>query len=300
MTVKKIFTLCCWLFFLHKVPAQNDSTSVFAQQKLVWAATGVGFSIGFTGLYQAWYKPYAREGFSFFDDSNEWLGMDKIGHFGTSWFLHSTLADLAANNHFSRKQANRYGAISATAFMSAIEVMDGFSSGWGFSWSDYAANIAGIAYSSLQFQHPQLHLPIVKYSWQSGDLYSIRPELLGNSIPSRMLKNYNEQTYWLSMPVDLLSEELPAWLCLSFGYGASGLLGGRDNVWLDESGTTIDYSHVKRRSMLKFSFDVDLGALPLRKKWQKNLIRWVRWIKIPAPCLIIEHGKSPNWQAIYW
>lgn len=300
MSVKKIITIVLVFVQAMGVSAMSDSLRESGKRKCLIAGTGLGFSSGFYLLYQQWYKDYSRGRFVFFDDSREWLGMDKVGHFGTSWFIHGSLAQLARHQGFSRQQANLYGIISTSVFMTSIEVMDGFSKGWGFSWSDYAANLAGIAYSSWQFSLESHNLPAIKYSWQPNALHHIRPELLGTSIASRMLKNYNEQTYWLSIPSSLMHHDLPAWFCISMGYGAAGMLGGNDNIWSNASGVIQNYSWISRRSEWKLSFDIDLTRLPLRKKWQRILASWLRWVKIPAPTLCLGSSTSPKWHLVYW
>ena len=300
MSVKKIITLSVFLIIVTRMSANTDSLRVTDKRTMLLTTTGLGFSSSFYLLYQQWYKPYSSGQFSFFDDSEEWLGMDKVGHFTSSWFIHGNLAQLAMQCGFSEQQANLYGVVSASVFMTSIEIMDGFSQGWGFSWSDYSANLAGIAYSSLQFKLKRHKLPILKYSWQPDELPSVRSDLLGNSTASRMLKNYNEQTYWLSVPLNSVYQKWPSWFCFSLGYGANGMLGGRDNVWWDESGNKQDYSLIPRRSEWKFSFDIDITRLPLKKKWQRNLAGWLRWIKIPAPTLSVGSGTLPKWHLIYW
>ncbi len=285
---------------LSESVGQVDSARVFKKSNAVWVSTGVGFSAGFYLLYQTWYKPYSRQDFMFFDDSREWLGMDKVGHFGTAWFIHGNLAALAHSNGFTKKEANRYALVGSATFMTAIEIMDGFSTDWGFSWFDYAANVSGIAYSAIQYRLTDSKLPVLKYSWQPGDLHSLRPDLLGNSIPTRMLKNYNEQTYWLSFPMALLSSNLPNWFCFSIGYSANGMVGGQNNLWSDKMGLIQDYTTLPRRSEIKLSFDIDLTQLKFKKNWQKKLVTWLRWLKIPAPALVLQTGKRPGWYPVYW
>jgi hypothetical protein len=43
------------------------------------------------GLYVAWYSQYDQESFHFFDDSKEWLQMDKVGHSATAYQISPNL-----------------------------------------------------------------------------------------------------------------------------------------------------------------------------------------------------------------
>lgn len=47
---------------------------------VLWTAT-------YTALNKAWYKGYPKSNFHFFNDMNEWNGMDKAGHVWTAYQL---------------------------------------------------------------------------------------------------------------------------------------------------------------------------------------------------------------------
>ncbi len=266
----------------------------------LYTGSALAFSGISVGLYYSWYAPYAREQFRFFNDGAEWKGIDKIGHFGSSWLLSQTLFRAGVSNGLSRTEAERYSALSVWGWMATIELMDGFSAGWGFSWYDLAANTGGVALSTLQNKkiiHPDIR---ICYSWQAGNLSTLRPEMLGRNLPERMLKNYNEQRYWLSIPLHVFYAPAPKWLCVSLGYSANGMLGAQSNIWSQSDGTLSDYSNIARYSTYRFSLDIDLRQIPSKNKFIRSALQAVSWIKIPAPQATYSRHKGFDFNPLAW
>lgn len=243
-----------------------------------------------TALYQSWYRDYAFKRFHFFNDMPEWKGMDKLGHATTSWWAAQWLYSSQQALGLESENLALRSTIIPLCFMTTIEVFDGFSSGWGFSLGDVAANFAGagLFYTQQHFLNQQRIL--LKYSYHQTNYATQRPEILGKTKVERMLKDYNGQTYWLSVPI-----KQDGWFCLSMGYNASGMLGGRDNIWTNQ-GVFYDYSSVERFSTWSMSFDIDLLKLPIRGKIWKTFASTFRWIKIPAPSL--QWSKSKNFKVL--
>ena len=103
----------------------------------------IGYGGSLVGLSTAWYKDYPHSSFHSFDDSPEWLQMDKMGHFLTSWYLGRIGSNMFEWSGVKKKKAIWLGALSGWGYLTAIETLDGFSDGWGFSWSDFASNTFG-------------------------------------------------------------------------------------------------------------------------------------------------------------
>ena len=300
--MNKLCIVVVSLYFCLPANAQkSDSLNLRLCSKYsFYTGTALAFSGISIGLYYSWYKPYARNQFRFFNDAAEWKGMDKIGHFGSAWFLSQTLFRAGLGSGLNRTEAQRYSAISVWSWMTAIEVMDGFSAGWGFSWYDLAANTGGIALSSLQnknYLHPDIR---ICYSWEAGTLSSLRPEMLGRNVPERMLKNYNEQRYWLSLPLHVFYTKAPKWLCISFGYSANGMLGARENIWSQKDGTLSDYRFINRHSTYRFSIDLDLRHIHTKNKFIRSALHAISWIKIPAPQLTYSKQQGIDFSPIAW
>lgn len=69
--------------------------------------------------------------------------MDKLGHAFTSCQLGKHGAQLLNWSGVSEKDQLLYGATLGFTFLTAIEVLDGYSKERGFSWGDILANGAG-------------------------------------------------------------------------------------------------------------------------------------------------------------
>jgi hypothetical protein len=94
--------IMCGIFFscFHVCRGQTDTLSFFENApalnpkrvRLVNTVAGTLYPVTMFGLYQLWYKDYPMESFHFFDDSGEWLQMDKAG----TWLPHTTSARFAS------------------------------------------------------------------------------------------------------------------------------------------------------------------------------------------------------------
>ena len=174
--------------------------------------------------------------------------------------------------------------------MLPIEIMDGFSAGYGASWPDIAANATG----SLLFisQELLLHKQLFrfKYSFHTTEYAAINPNLLGSNYPEQLLKDYNGQTYWLSFtPTDLGLEPWPDWLALSFGYGAEKMVSGRPLILFD-----------RRYSQAYFSVDLNWSAIWQPKKTSGKVVQFIlQGIKLPAPSLEVSQNKL-KFHAVYF
>ncbi len=110
---------------------------------MVTAANIVGYGGTLVGLNAIWYAKYPRSGFHFFNDDAEWQQMDKVGHVYSAYTESRATMELWRWAGLSRKKSIWIGGLSGVAYQSIIEVLDGFSSQYGFSPGDFAANIIG-------------------------------------------------------------------------------------------------------------------------------------------------------------
>ena len=180
------------------------------------------------GLNQIWYADYPKSDFHFINDNDEWLQMDKIGHFYSAYHLGRFGAEALNWSGTSPKKQLIYGAGLGFAFLTAVEVLDGYSAEWGASSGDIIANAAGTAlYVSQELIWKEQRIT-PKFSFHTTHYANQSPEKLGKSLNEQILKDYNGQTYWLSVNLHSFAKEtkIPKWLNLAFGYGADGMLTG--------------------------------------------------------------------------
>jgi hypothetical protein len=236
-------------------------------------------------LNEVWYKPYSTGKFHFFDDSEEWLQMDKAGHVLTNFQISRVMMETFRWAGFPKKQQVLLGGSMGFAYMTAIEVMDGYSQGWRFSWSDMAANAIGTGLAIGQKKLWNEQRINLKFSFHQSPYAKYKPELLGSGLGQEIIKDYNGQTYWLSVsPFCFFSNErkLPRWLAISLGYGAEGMLGARYNniVVTDDQGNVVPFN---RRRNFYFSLDVDFSKIKTRSKVLKAIFNTMNIIKVPFP-----------------
>ncbi|NNK40695.1 MAG: DUF2279 domain-containing protein, partial [Winogradskyella sp.] len=228
-------------------------------------------------LDQLWYKDYQRSGFRFTDDSNDWLRMDKAGHVFSSYQLGRLSGDAYKWSGSSKKNQLIYGSMYGLAFLTTVEIMDGFSEEWGFSWTDMLANSLGtglLVGQELLWEDQRL---VLKYSFSRTQYAQQRPERLGEGIYEEFLKDYNGQTYWLSANINsfLKYAKFPNWLNLALGYGADGMLTG--------SPEDANFANQNRVRQFYLSFDVDLSRIKTNSHFLKTIFSLLNVIKIPLP-----------------
>lgn len=237
-------------------------------------------ALGLTGLYFLWYRNYNSGSFRFFDDSKEWRQMDKVGHTFSTYQLTRASTDLYLWTGMDKKNAVLHAGITGYSFLTAVELLDGFSEGWGFSWSDIAANTIGTSLAITQTILFERQILQLKYSFFPTEWPQYRPNVLGNSLLEQILKDYNGQTYWLSG--NWVNEHntgtWPKWLNLSVGYAANGMLGAVSNG-------PNSPAHAIRSSSYLLSLDVDLSRIKTNRPALKALFSALNCLKIPAPAI---------------
>lgn len=271
--------------------------------KYVIGTKTLALSATFVGLNELWYKNYERSSFQFFNDNEEWLQMDKLGHLTTGYAVAQVSSNLFQWTGLEHKKSVLAGSGVSLLLLTGVEVLDGFSAQWGFSYGDMIANVVGVgAYASQEFLWGEQRISF-KFSYfpssTNQDLAELRPALLGSNWTEQWLKNYNDQTYWLSLNLASFSnkedKKLP-WLNLALGYSGNGMLGGFTNIW-EKDGITYDYSHISRYRTFYLSPDIDLSRIPTNKKALKTIFKALNFVKIPLPTLSVdEKGRAKA----YW
>jgi hypothetical protein len=278
---------CSILLAVH---SQNDTlpTIDYKQRKIVLASSGIALTAGsLIYLNQAWYSQYNSGKFHFFDDNAEWLLMDKVGHFFTTYQTGRLMMEAFNWAGYSKRQQLWIGGLVGFGYMTAIEIFDGFSRGWGFSWGDQFTNLLGSAAAISQQIGWQEQRVQIKFSYSQSGLAKYNPSLLGKSPYTQVLKDYNGQTYWLSVnPYSFMkkSARFPKWLNIAVGYGAGGMIGARNNnlIVRDSKGEVLNFERNRR---FYLSLDVDLTRINTKSKLLQKIFSVVNILKFPAPAL---------------
>ncbi len=292
MTKTKILIISICLISFAAL--SNDSLFVFKKRKLALGISSIALTSGsLIYLNQAWYQEYNTSKFHEFNDNNEWFQMDKYGHIFTTYQTGQLMMNAMDWAGYSKKNQLLIGGLSGFAYMSAIEVMDGYSEGWGFSWGDMGANALGSGLAIGQkalWNEQRIQL---KFSFYQSNYAKYRTNLLGESFTSQILKDYNGQIYWLSInPSSFMKQEskFPKWLNIAVGYGANGMIGARDNNFLiqDADGTIRTFNRYRQGYL---SLDVDFNRIKTKSRFLKSIFSYINIVKIPFPNLEVSEGK---------
>lgn len=290
MEFTKLFLIFCFVPCLL-LAQQNDSVpKPHLNKKRLHtsiAIAGVGYGVTLIALNNLWYKDSPREHFHFFNDNDEWMQVDKMGHaFSSFYFSNGTSRGLQWCGA-AEKKANLIGAATGFLVLLPIEIMDGYSTSYGASTGDLIANAGGsllfLGQTAL-WNEIRIH---PKFSYHSTPYASRRPDVLGDSFTSEILKDYNGQTYWLSFDIDKFIR-FPKWLNIATGYGAEDMIYA--NI---ESNRLNGYDPYRQYYI---SLDLDLTAIKTNSKAVRTLIFFANMIKIPAPTVEFSNrGTKFHW-----
>lgn len=267
--------------------------------KLVAAGNIIGYGGAMAALYSAWYANYPQTGFHTFNDNHEWLQVDKVGHAFSAYVESYGSMEMWRWAGLNRKQRIWVGGLSGAAYQTVIEVLDGFSAEWGWSWGDIAANFAGsglLIAQELIYNEQRIKLKFSFHQKKYGEpaLQQRADELYGRSPAEQLLKDYNGQTYWLSAHLRsyLPHSNLPNWLNVAIGYGADGMFGAGSNVARDQTGhITFDGRHIRRHRQWYLAPDIDLTKIRTRSKVLRTAFGVLNVLKFPAPALEFSNNR---------
>lgn len=274
----------------------SDTLNIPRRNTVVIAET-VAIGGALVGLNQLWYKDYEKSDFHFKNDNASWLQMDKAGHAFSAYHMGRFGAELLEWSGASKKSQLIYGSTLGFAFLSTVEVMDGYSSEWGFSWGDVAANASGtVLYVGQELLWEEQRI-VPKFSFHRTPYAGARPEVLGSTFPEEILKDYNGQTYWLSVNIHSFFKEskIPKWLNLAVGYGGEGMITANDALV-----NTIFLPEKERTRQFYVSFDVDLTKIQTKNHFLKTLFSVFNTIKVPAPTLEFRELGGVKGRILYF
>jgi hypothetical protein len=272
------------------------------KKKRIWIVAGgnvVFYTASMVALNSLWYKDYPRTSFHTFNDWPEWKQVDKVGHLYSAYAASRGSMELWRWTGIERKKRIWIGGMSGALYQTIIEVLDGFSDGWGWSWADIGANMLGsgaLVAQELAWNDQRIKFKFSFHSRSYSDpaLNERSKDLFGSSTAQRFMKDYNGQTYWASANLRsfLPASDLPAWLSVSVGYGAEGMFGGRENIAKDDNGiVTFHRPDVKRYRQWYLAPDIDLSKIKTNKKVLKFILTVLSAFKFPAPALEFSNGK---------
>lgn len=253
-------------------------------QKFVAGGIVGGLFVGsMVDSYFAWWQ-VRQNGFRFHEDGwfgENGIGIDKLGHFFTTYFYFQTCYDILRWGGFDHAVSSWTSAGVVFTFALLIEIGDGTTATYGFDYQDLVFNTGGLLYAVLQKNSPFFNNFRIKWSYVPYDSYKPR---------FRFSEHYDAHTYWLAVNVNnLLPASLepwwPDWLQPAVGYSV------RDHFtpWHRAIGT----------AEFVVGLDLDLGAWPFRQRELHCVQRIVNHYHFPLPAVKFSDDRAPAWRVLY-
>ena len=276
----RLFYVFLILLFNNNLFSTNFSINLKEKNKklnqLILYEVGT-YSLGLVAMNELWYKNYPKSNFHFINDNSSWLQMDKMGHIATSYYSGVNGIKLYRWAGIDEKKAIWIGGLRGTFYNSIIEILDGFSENWGASMGDFASNSFGSFIAISQELYWKEQRILIKYSYSRSDLSYENSELFGDNFFQRTFKDYNGQTYWISMNINSMfksdNSHFPDWLNLALGHSAKDMIS--PNNTLNDG----------RYRQFFLSFDIDLMRIKSKNKILNVLSNVFGYIKIPFPTI---------------
>lgn len=257
---------------------------------------GIIFYLQHLGQKKTIWKNFSN--FQVVEDGKYALYADKAGHFYgtflTSYILLSSLIECGFDYHLS----SAIGSVLGLAYTTYVEVLDGFSKDWGFSPSDFYADLAG-AFFFLGYAY----FPLVQ-NFTPKFMYTPPRWINSNSrVPSSMfIDDYSSHTFFISVNIyNILPQHLkkyyPSWLEFSFGYAVRNLCDPFHYSCSPNSSEPISpFAWGNRKFIIALDYDL-VKLLPDGKPFWNWFKQSLNFFKFPSPA--IEFGSPTRFYLLY-
>lgn len=234
--LRKVLVVFLLAFPILKAQDSLSINSTFFSRKNISILTLSGvYATTLIASYSMWWRDGNRS-FSFNKSAEGlgWLndpytkGIDKVGHFYTSYFFYKLSNNLLEWGGYSETNSKDVAAILSFGLGVLVEVGDGFSK-YGFDYQDLLFNTAGLSYAYFQDVFPVLQNFNFKWSYIPTQNFHFPPNLTST---------YYAHIYWLTADIhNLLGNSAiniwPDFLQLGFGFSISENLNREFVVGLD-------------------------------------------------------------------
>ncbi|KAA5544856.1 DUF2279 domain-containing protein [Adhaeribacter rhizoryzae] len=266
-----------------------------------WLAGGLALA-GMSGslLYLTHTTNYQYgSNFKTVNDAANWLQLDKAEHVFMAYRTARLLTSLGTRAGITPQKAVMMGSAGSLLFVTTKEFLDGRNAipGVGWSWLDMGANATGIIFFAAQeltWQDQKVKIKFSALPTQYESALNTRADILfGESMPERIMKDHNAQTYWLSFNLNAFGapSQIPPWLNLAVGYGANNMFGPVNNVAYANGQVVFDRTDLQRYRQWYISPDIDLKKIKTNSPVLKTLLTALNIIKVPLPTLEYANQK---------
>ena len=256
----------------------DEKPSTFLSRKGITIVTLSGvYATTLIASYSLWWRDGNRS-FSFYNPPNgeAWLddpfsrGIDKVGHFYTSYFFYRLSKNLLEWGGYSERNSKEVAASLSFGLGLIIEIGDGFSK-YGFDYQDLTFNTMGLCYAYLQDVFPVLQNFNFKWSYIPSYNFHFLPNLTAT---------YYAHIYWLTADIH-------------------NLLGDSEiNIWPEFLNAGIGFSisnNYRREFVVGFDFNLNKIFSPKNKDWDL-LINTANMLHFPSPGIKYSKRKKPEYR----
>jgi hypothetical protein len=238
--------------------------------------------------------------FNIQEDIKYCLWVDKFGHFYGGYSTSYLMSEALQTSGFSWETATIIGSALGLGYMTYIEILDGFSKDFGFSPSDFYADVLGSSYFLLQHYFPILQNFSPKFEY-------VNPHWLGEEKRrphDTFIDDYSSQSFWWTINLQNLfggfvKEYMPSWMQLTIGYAAYSMV---DPIAYPSDPHKIDpVSHDvwgNRRAILAIDYDL-VKLLPDGPPFWNWLKQGLNLFKLPSPALEFGFGRPTKFYILY-
>jgi hypothetical protein len=293
--MRKIAILLVGMLGSQLLKAQEDSVQTYKKRlTTLTSVTAIGVIGTYSALGYLWYNNQPKSNFHFFNDNHEWMQLDKMGHALSAFAISETAVSTLRQLGMPKKKAILIGGLSGAIIQTPIELFDGFAQSYGASWGDEIANITGSGLVMGQYLlWDEIRVrPKFLYHHTAFPTQTPINGLLGDHWSNYWLKDYNGQTYWLSVDLHkfiLKNNQFPKWLNIAIGTGATNMKRAQieDNIALGLS--------PYRRYFI--SLDINLSSIKSNSKFIRMCLKTINYIRIPLPTIEYNsfHGFQGHW-----
>ncbi len=284
--MKKYFLL--YLILYSTVLAQDSlqideesSSTFFNKKNLSIIGISTVYISSLLDAYHLWWKDNSRsfnfyktnEGEGWLSDPNS-LGIDKVGHFYTSYFFYHAQKNILRWGGHSASFSIWFSAGLTGGLAVLIELGDAFST-YGFDYQDLIFNLGGLGFALLQDIDPFFKNFNFKWSFIPKE---------GYTFPPRFTEHYSGHIYWLGVDIHNLFKNSvgvywPEFLQPAIGFSISG---GVPN---------------KREFVVGLDFNLE-GIFKTEDINWNLLIKTANMLHFPAPGIKYSSNRAPDYRLL--
>jgi len=267
----RIILISLTLTFFHPLSAQTfEKDSLNTNRLLLVGGLTAGTFVYAYGIQNdMWWKGEpARFHTNWTQDWNASLGADKVGHFYFGNLVSTIYSNAFQWSGFSKTNSLLYSGLFTLSYQTFLEIRDGFSQQYGFSWGDFTANSLGSMYPYFQHNYPILQNFNFKISYYPSEKFR-------NGSNDYIMDDYESTYHWLSIDINKLlpnkwDNYLPKFINIAIGHSVTGL----DNLR-------------NRNHEFYFGIDWDLSAIKTESNLINSILEILNKYHLPAPTVKI-------------